>query len=192
MAEVRIVERSRRVVRARELRRDSTRAEALLWNVLRGRRLGGWRWRRQAPFGPSYLDFLSAEAGLVVELDGAQHAEQVAYDARRTAYLERAGLRVLRFWNHEVVEGRDDVCRTILEACGPLPPRREAERRGRGLGEGGAELAAIQAALRERATTSPGPARGAIKVASMPRRPLPTLSLSATRGERRCCRDARH
>lgn len=67
--------------------------------------------------GPFILDFLCREAGLVVELDGGQHAEQVAYDARRTAYLGRAGLRVLRFWNFSVLTNREGVCDTILEAC---------------------------------------------------------------------------
>jgi len=64
------------------------------------------------------VDFLCVEAGLVVEVDGGQHADQVAYDARRTAYLERSGLRVLRFWNSDVMTNRDGVCLTILDACG--------------------------------------------------------------------------
>jgi very-short-patch-repair endonuclease len=110
--------------RARALRRGQTDAEARLWNALRAERLGGWRWTRQVPFG---LDFLCREAALVVEVDGGQHADQAAYDARRTAWLERAGLRVLRFWNHAVLTNRAGVCDTILDACGgdrpPLPPR---------------------------------------------------------------------
>jgi len=128
--------RSLAVARARDLRRADTDAEARLWNVLRARRLGGWRWKRQVPFGPYILDFLSREAGLVVELDGGQHAEQEAYDARRTAYLNRHGLRVIRFWNSAARESRSSVCDAILQACGgekpPLPPCSEAERRGRG------------------------------------------------------------
>ena len=58
------------------------------------------------------------DAGLVVELDGSQHAEQLDYDARRTACLERQGLRVIRFWNSAVMTGCDDVCFAILDACG--------------------------------------------------------------------------
>jgi len=106
--------------RARALRRGDTGAEARLWNALRARRLGGWKWRRQVPNGPFILDFLCVEAGLVVELDGGQHAEQAAYDARRTAYLERQGLQVLRFWNSDVLTNRDGACLTILEACGGI------------------------------------------------------------------------
>lgn len=120
--------------RARDLRRGDTDAEARLWNALRDRRLGGWRWKRQVPFGPYILDFLCREAALVVELDGAHHADQEAYDAGRTAWLERRGLRVLRFWNAEVREHRAAVCAAILHACGGEnpSPRARSERRGRG------------------------------------------------------------
>jgi very-short-patch-repair endonuclease len=104
--------------RARELRRDDTVAEARLWNALRAHRLGGWKWKRQVPWGPYFLDFLCRDAGLVVEVDGGQHSEQIDYDARRTRFIERSGLRVLRFWNSAVLENRDGVCLTILDACG--------------------------------------------------------------------------
>jgi very-short-patch-repair endonuclease len=108
--------------RARRLRREDTDAEARLWNVLRDRRLGGWKWRRQVAKGPFIVDFLCVEAGLVVELDGGQHSEQVAYDERRTAYLERQGLRVLRLWNSDVLTNRDGVCISILDALGGEHP----------------------------------------------------------------------
>jgi len=104
--------------RARSLRRRDTRAEARLWGALRAGRLGGWKWRRQVPLGPYILDFVCFDADLVVEVDGGQHAEQVGYDTRRTAYLEAEGLRVLRFWNSAVLTNRDGVCLAILEACG--------------------------------------------------------------------------
>lgn len=110
------------IQRARELRRQRTDAESRLWRTLRARRLGGWYWKRQVPFGPFFLDFLCREAALVVELDGGQHSEQAAYDARRTAYLERCGLKVIRFWNFQVFEDMDMVCRTILDACGGEKP----------------------------------------------------------------------
>ncbi|HEX7885603.1 MAG TPA: DUF559 domain-containing protein [Phenylobacterium sp.] len=124
------------IERARELRWNDTDAEARLWNALRARRLGGWGWKRQVPWGPFFLDFLSVEAGLVVEVDGGQHSERTDYDARRTSYVERSGLRVIRFWNSDVLTNRDGVCATILDACGgerdgtPLP--RGAAPRGRG------------------------------------------------------------
>ena len=104
--------------RARSLRSNQTEAEGRLWHALRANRLGGWDWKRQVPFGPYILDFLCREACLVVEVDGSQHADQLAYDARRTAYLNRQGLRVIRFGNAAVLTGRDGVCDAILEACG--------------------------------------------------------------------------
>ena len=104
--------------RARALRREDTDAEARLWAALRDRRLGGWKWKRQVPFGPYIVDFLCLETRLVVEVDGSQHADLIAYDSRRTAWLGRHGLRVLRFWNSDVLTNRDGVSLTILDACG--------------------------------------------------------------------------
>jgi len=105
------------VERARELRTEDTKAEAHLWASLRDRRPGGWRWKRQVPQGPYIVDFYCAEAMLVVEVDGGQHADAVPYDERRTTFLASKGLRVLRFWNREVLTNRDGVCLTILNAC---------------------------------------------------------------------------
>jgi very-short-patch-repair endonuclease len=118
MGDVRTLRRSATTKRARTLRRRDTRAEAYLWNALRARRLGGWKWKRQLPFGPFFLDFARVEARLVVEVDGGQHSEDVEYDASRTALLERAGWRVIRFWNGAVLSNRAGVCASLLEACG--------------------------------------------------------------------------
>ena len=109
---------SRLLDRARELRKSDTRAETLLWSRLRNRKLGGWKWKRQVPRGVYIVDFLCSEAGLVIEIDGGQHSEQIAYDERRTAWLEAQGLRVLRFWNHQVLENVTGVCDDILAGCG--------------------------------------------------------------------------
>ena len=89
--------------RARRLRRQSTDAERALWSKLRDRRLGGVRFRRQAPIGSYIADFVSHERKLIVELDGGQHAGRRAYDARRTRWLESRGYTVLRFWNDDVL-----------------------------------------------------------------------------------------
>ena len=101
---------------ARALRRRSTHAEARLWQVLRDRRLGGWKWRRQVPVEPFVVDFLCVAASLVVEVDGATHAD-LAYDERRTRFLEDQGLRVFRVFNHSIYEDRAGVCDAILAAC---------------------------------------------------------------------------
>ena len=103
---------------ARDLRRHSTDAERTLWYALRDRRLGGARFRRQKPIGSRIVDFYSAEARLVIELDGGGHADDVtvADDGRRTRELEAHGLRVLRFWNTDVLQNLDGVLATIVEA----------------------------------------------------------------------------
>jgi very-short-patch-repair endonuclease len=122
MGRIRTLKDRTPTLRAQRLRREDTDAEARLWSSLRDRRLGGWKWRRQVPCGPYIVDFLCTKVGLVVELDGSQHADNAAYDERRTAYLERLGLKVLRFWNSQVVTNSDGVCWTILEACGGEQP----------------------------------------------------------------------
>ena len=114
--------------RARRLRRDQTPSEARLWEALRGSRLDGWKWRRQAPVGPYIVDFLCLEAAIAVELDGGIHAEQADRDARRDAHLRARGLRVLRFWNREVEADFDGVCWAILNACRESDPRRRGRR----------------------------------------------------------------
>ena len=103
------------------MRREPTRAEAKLWQSLRAHRLGGWKWRRQTPFGPFIVDFLCDRARLIVELDGAAHGERDAYDADRSDYLARFGFHVLRFANAEVEGDISGVCERILAACGSRP-----------------------------------------------------------------------
>jgi len=118
MAKVRTIRDNTQRDRARRMRRDDTDAEARLWNALRDRRLGGGRWKRQVPRGASIVDFYCFDAGLVVEVDGGQHADQISYDARRTAWLEAQGCRVLRLWNSDVLANFNGVCLAILDACG--------------------------------------------------------------------------
>ena len=122
-----------RVLRARALRTDATSAEQLLWRHLRNRQLAGHKFRRQHPMGPYILDFVCLEQGLVVELDGGQHAlpSDMAHDARRTGWLRGQGLRVLRFWNNEVLQQTGEVLEQVLRALelpphpDPLPPAGE-------------------------------------------------------------------
>ncbi len=106
---------------ARRLRRDATNAEALLWSRLRNRQLNGAKFRRQVPIGAYIADFLCAGARLIVELDGGQHS--VETDAARTAFLEKAGFRVIRFWNHDVLGNIDGVLETIAARLPPHPAR---------------------------------------------------------------------
>ena len=101
---------------ARRLRREMTDAERILWLRMRGRELLGLKFRRQHPIGRYIVDFTCLDAGLVVELDGGQHAGSVA-DELRTAFLEDAGYLVLRFWNNEVLTQTDAVLAAILAAA---------------------------------------------------------------------------
>src|SRR4051812_7973873 len=84
---------------ARQLRRDTTDAERKLWWILHSRKLAGFKFRRQVPMAGYIVDFYCVSIRLAVELDGGQHAEPeaVKYDDRRTAALQREGVRVLRF-----------------------------------------------------------------------------------------------
>src|SRR4029077_541077 len=109
---------------ARALRSRMTDAECHLWSKLR-RRFLGHKIRRQAPVGPYIVDFVCFERKLVIEGDGGQHAGS-AKDGIRDEFLRQRGLRVLRFWNHEVlgnIEGVLEVIAAELEWWeGEKPP----------------------------------------------------------------------
>ena len=118
---------------ARRLRRDQTEAEKRLWFQLRDRRLGGWKFRRQCPVDRYIVDFLCADAHLIVELDGGQHAVRVEADARRTEILESLGYLVVRYWNNDVMQNIEgvieDVARTLeSHRAEPLPQQDEQDR----------------------------------------------------------------
>ena len=106
------------LARIRELRQNATHAEKLLWQLLRNRQLDGWKFLRQHPIGKYVLDFYCHEAKLAIELDGSQHAEpdQAQHDAERTRALEAEGIRVLRFWNNEVLKNTDTALQAIWNA----------------------------------------------------------------------------
>ena len=91
----------------KNLRNNSTPAEATLWKLLKGNQLGR-KFRRQHSFGPFILDFYCPSEKLAVELDGAYHFtdEGQAYDKKRTAYLNSFGIRVIRFENVEVFDAK--------------------------------------------------------------------------------------
>ena len=119
----------------RILRNQPTDAEHRLLQYLRRRQLDGCRFRRQHPFGDYILDFACLERKLVVELDGSQHADDVRYDAQRTATLEQAGFFVLRFWNNDVFGNIEGVVDVILAALAdrqatPSPPHPPLEGEG--------------------------------------------------------------
>ncbi|MCB9740822.1 MAG: DUF559 domain-containing protein [Deltaproteobacteria bacterium] len=96
---------------ARDQRAQMSDAERALWRVVRARRLGGLKFRRQHPIGQYVADFFCAEAHLVVEVDGHHHGDpaQVQHDRARDEWMKEQGLKVLRFTVHQVLEDVEAV-----------------------------------------------------------------------------------
>ncbi len=107
----------RRLERAREFRRDMTRAEEILWQELGGNRLGGLHFRRQQVIDGLIVDFYCHAAGLVVEVDGEIHRGRRAYDTERNRALSRRGLKVIHVQNAEVMRDVRAVVVWIARAC---------------------------------------------------------------------------
>jgi very-short-patch-repair endonuclease len=106
-----------RIERARELRREQTKAERRLWAVLRGRQLCGFKFRRQHSVDRYVADFLCLEAKLIIELDGGQHYSEdgMKRDEIRDNYLAGLGFTVLRFSDRDVLKNMDGVLQRIYE-----------------------------------------------------------------------------
>ena len=102
--------------RARELRKNQTDAENLLWRHIRNRQLNGYKFRRQLPIGSYIVDFACLSLKLIIEVDGSQHMNNVNYDNSRTQYLENQNFRVLRFWNNDVLKQSGAVLDTLTLA----------------------------------------------------------------------------
>ena len=101
---------------ARRLRQNQTLAEKALWNLVRNRRLGGFRFLRQVSIDRYFADFVCEAAKLIVELDGAAHEGREAYDALRTQTLELFGYEVLRLGNDRVLADPGGTADDILAA----------------------------------------------------------------------------
>jgi len=101
--------------RARELRKDMSLPEVLLWQRLKARP-DGLKFRRQHPAGPYILDFYCSDARLIVEVEGSAHdmGDRPARDERRHAELERRGLRVLRIAAQDVLHDPDETAAAIV------------------------------------------------------------------------------
>ncbi len=107
-----------------------TDAERRLWYWLRAHRFGGYKFKRQVPVGPYVVDFACLNSGIVVEVDGGQHASS-AQDRERDAWLRNRGLVVLRYWNTEVLKSANAVLEDIMKALTEreaLPLSRRASR----------------------------------------------------------------
>jgi len=96
---------------ARELRNNSTKSEIRLWNCLKSGKMLGFDFHRQRPVDNFIVDFICCELWLVIELDGHIHLldNQSEKDVKREKRLQELGLRVIRFWDEEVIERLDHV-----------------------------------------------------------------------------------
>lgn len=113
------------------LRTNQTDAESRLWYHLRSRRFQGWKFRRQHLLQGYIVDFICLRRKLVIELDGGQHANQIAHDTHRTKVIEKEGFKVIRFWNNDVLSNLDGVLEMILNT--PHPPQSgDLSHKGRG------------------------------------------------------------
>jgi very-short-patch-repair endonuclease len=98
---------------AKKMRHEPTDAELAMWRLLRDRRLGRLKFRRQAPFQSFILDFVCFEERFIIEIDGSQHASSVRDEARE-AILMAEGFRIERYWNNDVLQQPSAVLEDIF------------------------------------------------------------------------------
>ncbi|MDO8626661.1 MAG: Sua5/YciO/YrdC/YwlC family protein [Candidatus Magasanikbacteria bacterium] len=151
------------LVRRRELRKNQTKAELILWNHLRDKRLNGIRFRRQHGVGSYIVDFFQPDTKLVIELDGDVHyvdKDQVEKDRLRTKWLVDSGYKVIRFDNLQVFNNLDAVLDSIIDEVfknrDRVPPSIAMEGAGGRIGSGIARGVISQAGtIALRVTTHP-------------------------------------
>jgi len=110
--------KSRKIALARSFRKKPTDAEYKLWGHLRGKQLGGLKFRRQVPIGDYIVDFACLSKRVVVDVDGENHTLRREEDKIRDRKIESEGFKVIRFWNSEVFEDVDGVLNIIWKECG--------------------------------------------------------------------------
>ncbi len=145
---------------AKQLRRNMTDAEKLLWYHLRGHRFAGVKFKRQQPLGKYIVDFVCFESRLVIEVDGGQHLDN-SEDHQRDDWLRDQGFVVLRFWNNEVLVETESVLEKIYQTITPSPQPSPA--RGEGVVASQrveAATLAIYAARNPSPLAGEGPGRG--------------------------------
>ncbi|MCG2792879.1 MAG: endonuclease domain-containing protein [Weeksellaceae bacterium] len=108
--------------KAKYLRNNETKAEAKLWEKLRNKQLGGFKFRRQHPISLYIADFYCHQLKLIIEIDGEYHDTkiQIPKDEERTRILEFNGIQVIRFTNKQILSNIDAVLKEI-ETCFPQP-----------------------------------------------------------------------
>lgn len=103
---------------ARELRANQTKAESLVWTIVRGRRLGGLKFRRQYSTPPYIVDFACIERKLIIEFDGGYHDLIYEIDGMRQKQLEQLGWTIVRFRNEDVLEHAEGVAISLARELG--------------------------------------------------------------------------
>ena len=102
---------------AKELRREMTAAEKILWKEVKANRLSGLHFRRQQIVHGYFADFYCHQHELIVEVDGDIHEQRKEYDAEREEYLISLGFRIIRFSNEEVTKNLKGVLEKIVDEC---------------------------------------------------------------------------
>jgi very-short-patch-repair endonuclease len=108
--------------RRRQLRKNPTEAEKILWQEVRGKKVGNLRFHRQYSVGPYILDFFCPAIRLAIELDGDQHKDAKEYDLERDAFLKEKAITTIRFWNDEVFRNLPAVLEKITKIQRSLLP----------------------------------------------------------------------
>ncbi|MBI5408094.1 MAG: endonuclease domain-containing protein [Nitrospirae bacterium] len=109
---------------AKNLRKQTTDTEQVLWKYLRAKRMYGFKFKRQQPIGKYIVAFVCFERKIIIELDGGQHTqpEQIRKDRERDRWFEQQGYEVLRYWDNEVLKNTREVLEVIWEKCLKHPP----------------------------------------------------------------------
>ena len=105
---------------AKTLRKNITKQEYKLWEIIRAGRFYGYKFKRQTPVGNYIVDFVCRQEKIILEIDGRQHNEDenVINDNERTAYLNSKGYKVYRFWNNEIDKNIDGIYQKLKEIFG--------------------------------------------------------------------------
>ncbi|HEV8719793.1 MAG TPA: DUF559 domain-containing protein [Candidatus Binatia bacterium] len=131
-------------IRARQLRKNLTDAERLLWRKLRLWQVDGFKFRRQQPLGRYIVDFVCLEKRMIIEVDGGQHAEDANYDTDRDAWLRNQGFVILRFWNNDVLKNIDGVLEVIAKNLQSTPYLNPSPQGGRRKTRNGKRLTQVR------------------------------------------------
>jgi very-short-patch-repair endonuclease len=101
--------------RRRELRKNQTEVEKILWRKIRNRQINNLKFHRQYSAGHYILDFFCPEIRLAIELDGNQHKDAVVYDKERELFLKDKDIYMIRFWNYEILKDVENVVEKICD-----------------------------------------------------------------------------